>query len=605
MIVFPKVCYSPPESSRGRWGHSRGREQGKVSEMTSENDPISRGSPAITATLGDVLTSLETRQDLSETRRRDLRSAVRRIAAFLGDAPERIPLSLGAISTKLAKVSPAAAGVSTKTFHNLRSDFLAAVKASGLHSAKRRARAPLSSPWQALLQALSTRRAHLGLSRFARYASERDIAPPDIDDCTIEGFIATVRAETLHRKPNDLHRKVAQIWNEAAERSTLGLQSVRVPSFRHPPQRVDWSTLSDSFRADVDRYREWCLASDTFATDARPRAMAPRTVQLRRDQIHAAATAVVEAGVPAAGIVSLADLVSPENFKRILRHRYEMSEGKENVFDRDLARALVEIAQQWVKVDEAAAAELRRLAGKLPSPTPGLTRKNKDALRQFDDPQALHRLVRFPHRVWAEVKKSTRHDRNTLAKAQVALAVGILCYMPIRPQNLAALAFDVHLFLKEGPDAVSSLELPASEVKNKMPLAFDIPPRLAKMLSEYRDDVAPKIIGWKPDCLFVNVDGTRKHQSTLAHLIIRYLKKREGIFLSPHQFRHVSAKVMLNHSPGNFEGVRQLLGHHSVDTTSAFYAGIDSRRAARHHQRLIDEILNTPPSGRQRKRGAA
>jgi integrase len=101
------------------------------------------------------------------------------------------------------------------------------------------------------------------------------------------------------------------------------------------------------------------------------------------------------------------------------------------------------------------------------------------------------------------------------------------------------------------------------------------------------------------------VDGTRKHQSTLAHLINRYLKKREGILLSPHQFRHVSAKVMLNHSPGNFEGVRQLLGHSSVGTTSAFYAGIDSRRAARHHQRLIDEILNTPPSGSPRKRGAA
>ena len=138
-----------------------------------------------------------------------------------------------------------------------------------------------------------------------------------------------------------------------------------------------------------------------------------------------------------------------------------------------------------------------------------------------------------------------------------------------------------------------------------MPLAFDIPPRLVKMLIEYRDEIAPKIIGRKPDCLFVNVDGTRKHQSTLAHLISRYLKKREGILLSPHQFRHVSAKVMLNHSPGNFEGVRQLLGHDSVDTTSEFYAGIDSRRAARHHQRLIDEILNTPPSGRQRKRGAA
>jgi hypothetical protein len=73
-------------------------------------------------------------------------------------------------------------------------------------------------------------------------------------------------------------------------------------------------------------------------------------------------------------------------------------------------------------------------------------------------------LVSLPVRVWAEVKKSPRHDRYTLAKAQVALAVAILCYMPVRSQNLATLAFDEHLFLKEGPGAVSSLELPANEV---------------------------------------------------------------------------------------------------------------------------------------------
>lgn len=31
-----------------------------------------------------------------------------------------------------------------------------------------------------------------------------------------------------------------------------------------------------------------------------------------------------------------------------------------------------------------------------------------------------------------------------------------------------------------------------------------------------------------------------------------------------------------------------------------FHIEIDSRRAARHHQALIDDILNTPPSGRKR-----
>ena len=124
-----------------------------------------------------------------------------------------------------------------------------------------------------------------------------------------------------------------------------------------------------------------------FAADARRRAMAPRTVQLRRDQIHAAVTALIEVGVPAADIASLADLVVPENFKQILLRRYEMRAGAENVFNRDVARSLIEIAYQWVKVDEATADELRRLAGKLPAPAPGLTRKNKGALRQFDDPQ--------------------------------------------------------------------------------------------------------------------------------------------------------------------------------------------------------------------------
>jgi integrase len=574
-----------------------------MTRKTVMKTPIDAGTTI--TTLQDVLKTVKERDALSVTRRRDLRSAVTRVASLLGDDPARIQLDLPMISAKLATVSPVAAGLTSKTFSNIKCDFVRAVRVSGLKPIQRPARTPLSPEWKKLFAGLSGRRAHIGLSRLARYASADGIEPWEIDDATIEAFITAVRDGTLHRKPNGLHRRVTLIWNEAARQSEFGLQTVEVPSFRSPAKRIEWTSLDTAFRKDVDKHLTWCGGSDVFAADARPRALAPQTIALRRNQIHAAVTALVDSGVKPTAIRSLADLVSPENFKRILRWRYETIGRQENVFNHDLARAMVQIARQWVKVNADVLAELTRLAGIVPMPVLGLTTKNKRALRQFDDPQVLHRLVSFPRRAWAEVKKSPRHDRYILAEAQVALAVGILCYMPMRPQNLAALAFDVHLFLKERPDAVSSLELPASEVKNKIPLAFDIPPRLVKMLIEYRDEIAPKVIGRKPDCLFVNVDGTRKRQSTLAHIISRYLKKREGILLSPHQFRHVSAKVMLNHSPGNFEGVRQLLGHESVDTTSGFYAGIDSRRAARHHQRLIDEILNTPPSGRQRKRGAA
>jgi integrase len=135
------------------------------------------------------------------------------------------------------------------------------------------------------------------------------------------------------------------------------------------------------------------------------------------------------------------------------------------------------------------------------------------------------------------------------------------------------------------------LELPASEVKNGIELAYDIPLSVAKMLIEYRDRLAPKIIGHRPTRLFVKVDGTPKNSATIAGLIMDHLRRRAGIVLTPHQFRHLSAKVMLDAEPGGFETVKQFLGHRSIETTVGAYAGIDSRRAARRHQHLVEQTL--------------
>jgi integrase len=256
---------------------------------------------------------------------------------------------------------------------------------------------------------------------------------------------------------------------------------------------------------------------------------------LRQNQIHAAVTALVESGVKPTAITSLAKLVTPENFKRILRQRHETVGGRENVFNHSLVR----IAAQWVEVDAGVLAELTRLAGKVPMPMSGLTDKNKRALRQFDDPAAMQRLFNFPSCLWAEVKRDAEPNFWTLVKAQAALAVAILCYMPLRLENLATLTFDLHLFVREAPGATSSLELSAGEVKNRRELAFDIPPHVAKMLIDYRNRIAPKVIGKRPDRLFVKADD-------VAWLVRTYLKKRAGIALSSHQFRHLSAKVLLD-----------------------------------------------------------
>jgi integrase len=215
----------------------------------------------------------------------------------------------------------------------------------------------------------------------------------------------------------------------------------------------------------------------------------------------------------------------------------------------------------------------------------------------------LHRLWDLPERLWAEVKRESKPNFRTLAKAQAALGMAILCNAPLRSENLTVLEFDTHLFVRTGAGAISSLEMSGGEVKNGVPLEYDIPPKVAKMLIEYRDQIAPKVIGKRPSRLFVNVDGTPKAQATVAWLIRTHAWRRAGIVLTPHQFRHLSAKVLLDDQPGSFETVRQALGHKSLRNTR-IYAGIDSRRAARHQQRLIERALaeQVPLRGRARRK---
>ena len=247
---------------------------------------------------------------------RDLRSAVIRVADLLGNVPGRIALDLPTISARLATISPVAAGMTPKRFANIRSDFLAAVKASGLMPIRPWRKEPLAPGWRQLFARLSRRRAHLGLSRFARYASARGINPEAVNDATVADFITAVREQSLHGTPNWLHRQVPLIWNEAARDTELGLQSLTVPSFRGPPKRIDWVLLLPSFQQDVDEFLKWASQSDPFAPESRPRRLAPRTLRLRRDQIHAAVSALIDSGIKPAAIRSLADLVTPDQLQK-------------------------------------------------------------------------------------------------------------------------------------------------------------------------------------------------------------------------------------------------------------------------------------------------
>jgi integrase len=559
--------------------------------------PVRRNHPNRVAapsapTLHDVIAKLQQCTGLPESRRRDLRSAVSRIAALLGQPPQAVTLDVPQVAARLKTLDHAAVSVSAKTMQNVRANFLAALRETDFMPRRRLARA-LSPEWNALLQGQDKRR-RLGLARLGRYASTRGIPPTAIAATVINDMMADVRQYSLHRDPDRLHRNTVKIWNELA-RERGDLRPFIVPSFGRTPTRIAWASLPAPFRQDVDDYLDWCAGADLFAVDARERTLAPRTVELLRNQIWAAVTSLATVPTAVQRLTSLAGLVTSRNFKAILAHRHERRDGASNSFDLSLAHRLIQVAREWVEVSELELNELNRLARRLPTRVPGLTDKNRAMLRQFDDPTMLQRLYTLPEPLWAEVKHDQRNDYLTLAKAQAAIAIALLCYAPIRLQNLTALRFGVHLFIRQGRGSISTLEIPAEEVKNRRPLAFDLPPPLARMLLEYQHDVVRRVLGRRTELLFVNVGGTAKVSQGIGLLITKTLRTRIGLRLTPHQFRHLSARTILDSEPGSFETVRQLLGHASLSTTVASYAGIDTARASRHHQRLIEATLAAAP----------
>ena len=75
--------------------------------------------------------------------------------------------------------------------------------------------------------------------------------------------------------------------------------------------------------------------------------------RLREQQVLSAASALVRGGTPPEEITSLASLVTVPAFKVIMIQRLQKHDGKPNAYEHGLAKALVAIADEWVRPGEA------------------------------------------------------------------------------------------------------------------------------------------------------------------------------------------------------------------------------------------------------------
>src|SRR5262249_22740879 len=205
MVVFPNdtavTSWPPLTTTDLRGGTMKPTTEPTGAELTLE-DVLERLAPA----------------DIPETRRRDLRSAVTTYAKLVDKDPASIPLELAELRRVLDRLVPAEAQVSAKRWANLRSDLAAAIDASALIAMLRTAGLPVGPAWERRL-AGTPQRVRAGLSRFARWASLRGVAPEAVNDDALARFVAELELSTLVRGLRDLQRLVAQSWNALVERT--------------------------------------------------------------------------------------------------------------------------------------------------------------------------------------------------------------------------------------------------------------------------------------------------------------------------------------------------------------------------------------------------
>jgi integrase len=554
-------------------------------------------------TLQSVLDQIAGSTGINENRKRDLRSAI----ISYGKLIDRPPSSIGLDLVEIRHVLDNAGGVSKmspKRRTNLRSDLASAVDVSGLLPMLRTSGIKLDPAWAALLQSTTSLRIRNGLSRLARWASANQILPGMISEAIIQRYVADLKAKTLVRKVGDQRRNVTAAWNVLAALKPE-LPTIASGSTQSVPKRILWDSLPASLYKDVQKYLIWCEVLDPLDDDARTSRLKPGTIRLRRDQIHSALTAAVAAGIGCQSLLSLADLVTPVNFKTLLRKLYEADGNVLTAYTHGVAGTLITIASEWTKTDAedvAALKKLRRKLGTLPS---GLTDKNKSTLRQFADTRLLDALIQLPDKLWRKARREPVGSKRAFIDLQTALAIDILLHVPLRMKNLASLNFKEHLHWPQGHGKAALITFEGAETKNSSPLEFELPAQLADRIWTYLTEIAPAIVGNRPDNLFVTTAGKPRMQETITNLIEKAVLKNLGLKFTPHQFRHFAAKIILDANPGAFEAVRQLLGHKNMKTTTNFYAGIDTLRAGRAHTELLMSLRDTGTRPVQRRQSGS
>jgi integrase len=561
---------------------------------------MSQKATTVEPTFFDAIAAITCAAEVPLQTRRQWCSGLRGLARCFDQPLELIPARLSAIRNRMASLRYPPGDWTAKTLANIKSSGKAALlwfrREQGLPSD-----GPALTPsWASLHCRLGDRSTRYRLAPLMRFCSAVGIEPESVDEAVLDRYLEHREKTSTRRSDTACRRIIARLWNGCVGT----IQDWPVKTLVVPPVNgrggLDWNDFSEGWRSGVNAYLESLTRIRRDRNGHRLAPCKPSTIETRKRELLAAAKMAVQAGVPIESLTSLGAMLQPEVVNKIIDAYWTQNGDVPSTYTINLGCRFVAIAHQTGCVDEDGLRQLGDLRYALEQHREeGMTEKNLAVVRAVLTPGVWSRIVNLPEKLMKRARAMRRHAPVRAALlAQIAVAVAILIVAPIRLGNLAAIRLDKNLTKPGGPGSNCWLQFPKYDVKNRRTLQFALDAAVTKIIDEYVFDHRPALMrGANDDWLFPGRSTNHKEKISFSTQIVQQVQKSCGLRVTVHQYRHAAAALILKHRPGEFELVRCLLGHKSVETTKRFYIDLETTAASDIFTDLVRQNLEQSEEG--------
>jgi hypothetical protein len=545
-------------------------------------------------TFADALMAITAATDLSAQTRRHWCSSLAGIAKAFDQPVELIPARYSAIRARMAALHHVPLDWVAKTLANHRSN----TKAALLWFAKEKDvlpnGVPLSPAWDRLRGQLRDPSTRYRLLPLMRFCSGVHIEPDAVDETVIDRYMDH-RGRTTTRAGDAASRRIlARLWNTGIGRID-GWPEVRLVEPVKSTAGAAWDDFPEGLRTDIEGYLTDLKRIRRNKAGHRSRPCKPSTITTRRRELVAAARMAVNVGIPIDSLTSLKALIHSDVAEKILDGYWRKDGEVPKTYTINLSCRFVALAHAIGGLGEDA---LRRLEdarfGLEDHREEGMTEKNLGLIRLVLTDEVWSRVVNLPDQLMQQARLLRRHAPVRAAVlAQIAVAVAILTVAPVRLGNLASIRLGENLRKPGGPHSTFWLTFPKHDVKNRVPLQFKLDEMVTAIINKYVHDFRPALMrGSNADWLFPGKSGDHKEKISFSTQIVDRVQKSTGLRITVHQFRHAAGALILKHRPGEYELVRRILGHKSIQTTKGFYCSLETTQASEIFTDIVRQRLD-------------